>query len=87
MNEVLFLCWTGWGVFFTAIIVSCFIGHIFVTVKLGSGTPLRNIIGGINLLAIALVFFTSGWIAGLLSIPIGMILGVPIAKILIPSKR
>jgi len=87
MNQSLFLCWTGWGVFFTTIVGICFFGHILVTAKLGSGTPLRTFIGWINLLAISLVFVTSGWLAGVVSIPIGGILAVFIARILIPPRN
>ena len=55
-----------------------------MTAKLGSGTPFRKFFGWMNLLAVILVFATSGWVAGIVSIPIGVVLAALMARILMP---
>lgn len=84
MSEPVFWVWNGWGVLFTGVIALWQFFHIFVTVKFGSGTPLRNMIALAMPIALVLTFITSGWIAGLLALPIGMTIGLTSAMLLIP---
>ncbi len=86
MNEQLFLVWNGWGLLFTGLSTLYFFLHIFVTVKVGSGTPLRKWITPLLPVAVVCTFIYSGWVAGLLSLPIGGVLGVVFARIIIPPK-
>ena len=83
MSEKVFFVWNWWGILLTCIISIWLFLHIYVTVKIGSGTPLRKWLTWIPLVCIPLTFLLSGWVAGLLSIPTGMIVGVGIAKIVI----
>jgi hypothetical protein len=84
MAEPVVWVWNGWGLLFTALVAAWQFFHIFVTVKFGSGTPLRNVLALMGIAAAVLTFVFSGWVAGLLALPIGMTLGVIFAKLLIP---
>ena len=87
MNKNVFWVWNGWGVLFTVVVIFWQFFHILVTEKIGSGTPIRNLLAFIMLVAVILTFVLSGWIAGLLSVPIGMISGVILAKLFIPHRE
>ncbi len=84
MNESIFWVWNGWGILFTIVVAIWFILHMYVTLKYGSGTPFRNILAVIVLLAVGFTFLLSGWIAGLLAIPIGMTVGIVLARLVLP---
>ena len=79
-HEILFV-WNGWGILFTSCIAMWQFLHILVTLKLGSGTPLRNALTLIVIISVPLVFLLSGWVAGLLALPIGTFSGGLVARI------
>jgi|TARA_B100001964_G_C13700729_1_gene365916 membrane protein insertase Oxa1/YidC/SpoIIIJ len=86
MDETIFWVWNGWGILFTGVVALWQFLHMLVTIKLGSGTPLRKIVAWIMPIGVILTFFFSGWVAGLLSLPIGMMVGVSLARIVIPPR-
>jgi hypothetical protein len=86
MHEEIFWVWNGWGVLLTGIFgLSTFLRMLMVK-KFGSGTPLRNFFGIIGIIALILTFILSGWVAGLLVFPIGIIMGAVLAKIFIKGQ-
>ena len=86
MEQPLFWVWTGWGLFFTFIIGVWQFLMILVSVYLRGFYSLRNVFTALILLpALILTFVTSGWIAGLLSIIIGPIIGLVLAKLFLPK--
>lgn len=84
MDKTIFWAWNGWGLLLTGILALSKFLHIFVTEKFGSGTPLRKLLLPVDLAALVLIFVLSGWVAGLLAIPLGLVLGVILAKAFIP---
>jgi hypothetical protein len=84
MSEPVVLVWNGWGLLFTGFVAAWQFLHILVTVKFGSGTPLRGALALMGVGAVVLAVVLSGWVAGLLALPIGMSLGVILARLLIP---
>lgn len=74
MNEKIFWVWNGWGLFFTVIVALFQFLFVFITIKMGP-TPLRKPFALVSSVAIVLTFVFSGWIAGLLTLPIGIIGG------------
>lgn len=84
MSEPIFWVWNGWGVLFTGVIALWLFLHILFTVRFGSGTPLRNTIALALPIALVLTFITSGWVAGLLALPVGATVGLVFARLLIP---
>ncbi|MFH1372131.1 MAG: hypothetical protein ABII09_12715 [Planctomycetota bacterium] len=86
MHEEIFWVWNGWELFLIGIFgLSTFL-RMLVVKKFGSGTPLRNFFGIISIIALILTFVLSGWIAGLLVFPLGIILGAILAKTFIKGS-
>lgn len=85
MDQNIFWVWNGWGILFTSIVILWQFLHILVTIKIGPSTPIRNALSLIMIVAVLLTFIFSGWVAGLLAIPIGMTFGIILAKILVPN--
>ena len=85
MSENIFLVWNGWGLLFTSIVVLWQYLHIFVTVRVGPSAPIRNLLSFIMIIAVVLIFLMTGWVAGLLAIPVGMTLGIMLAKVFIKN--
>ncbi len=69
MNDQVFWVWNGWGVLLTCLITVWLVLHCAVTLRLGP-TPIRNWIAWIPLVCVPMTFVLSGWIAGLLALPI-----------------
>ena len=85
MNEEIFWVWNGWGVLFTFILILWQFLHIFVVVKIGPVSSIRTFLSLVAGAALVATFVFSGWIAGLLALPIGMTGGVILAKLLVPT--
>lgn len=85
MGEEVFWVWNGWGLLLTAVLAVWQFLHIFVTLRFGSGTPLRNALSIVALVAFVLTFVLSGWVAGLLALPLGMVGGFLLAKLFLPK--
>lgn len=94
MNEKIFWVWNGWGLLFTGIIVLSMFLHILLAEKIEKmgrthligRTPIRNLLTLVDLAMIILSFIFSGWVAGLLAFPLGLIGGVILARLLIPPS-
>ena len=84
MDKTILWVWNGWSMLFTGILALSMFLHILVTEMFGSGTPLRKLLLPVDLIALVLTFILSGWAAGLLALPLGIVLGVILAKALIP---
>ena len=82
MQEKIFLIWNGWGLLFQVTTILWIILHIYFTTKHGSGTPARKYITIIPIISIPAAFILNNWIVGLLNIPIGLIIGASIARLL-----
>ena len=82
MNESVFWVFNGWGILFFALYLFSFVLHFGVTLKLGSGSPLRILTGALNWTALIFIFILSGWIAGMISFPIGFILGSKLGRLI-----
>ena len=67
--------WNGWGLLFTVLISLGLLFQAWFTTKLGPSPPLRQLVGFIYLASVLLAFVMSGWVAGLLALPLGMLLG------------
>jgi len=74
MNEKIFWVWNGWGLFFTGIIAIFQFLFVFITLKMGP-TPARKPTTLVIFIATVLSFIFSGWIVGLLALPLGIISG------------
>lgn len=85
MDEEVFWVWNGWGLLLTAVLAVWQFLHIFVTLRFGSGTPLRSALSAVALVAFVLTFFLSGWISGLLALPLGIVGGFLLAKLFLPK--
>jgi hypothetical protein len=59
---------------------------MLVVKKFGSGTPLRTFFGIISIIALIMTFVLSGWVAGFLVFPIGIILSAILAKVFIKGS-
>lgn len=84
MSETIFWIWNGWGILLTFGMIIWIILHIAVTAKLGSGTPLRGILALIPIIILPLIIMLCGWMAALLAIPIGVIIGASLARMFFP---
>ena len=80
MNEQVLWVWNGWGVLLTCLIAVWTLLHCAVTLKLGPWTPIRNWIAWIPLVCVPMTFVLSGWIAGLLALPIGCSFALILAR-------
>ncbi|MBN2675718.1 MAG: hypothetical protein JXR30_00500 [Alphaproteobacteria bacterium] len=87
MEQSVFWIWNGWGVFFTLILAIYFFLHIAVSVKFGSGSPLRKILIPVFIGSFILNIYLCGWIAAILSLIIAPVIGVFFAKIVISPKK
>ena len=85
MSEPIFWVWNGWGIFFTAAYALQLVAYIGVVRKLGA-TPLRVPIAILGWICVILVFVLSGWIAGLIAIPLGLVVGPQLARFLWPPS-
>lgn len=85
MNEKIFWVWNGWGLFFTGIIALSQFLFIFITIKMGP-TPARKLTTLVIFVAVVLSFIFSGWIVGLLALPLGVIIGSILGGLL-PDKE
>ena len=84
MDKSILWIWNGWSLLFTGILALSMFLHILVQEMFGSGTPLRKLLLPVDLIALVLIFILTGWAAGLLALPLGLVLGVILAKALIP---
>ncbi len=84
MNESIFWVWNGWGILFTGFVAIWIFLHILVSVKLRGLFQLRGLVSLVGIAGVVFTFVLSGWIAGVLSLPIGMTFGVVLAKLVIP---
>lgn len=87
MNANVFWVWNGWGVLFTLVVAVWQFLHILVSVKARELSFLRQPLAVLGIAAVVLTFYLSGWVAGLLSIPLGMVIGVTLAKVFVPAPR
>jgi hypothetical protein len=83
MTEEVLWVWNGWGVLLTCVVGLTVFGHILVSVKLRQFAWLRRVLPAVGVAAVILVFPLSGWAAGLLALPVGMTIGVVLARMLI----
>ncbi len=86
MGKTIFWVWNGWGLLFTGVLAFSMFLSILVREKFGSGTPLRKPLPLVDIIALVLTFVLSGWVAGLLALPIGLVGGVILAWLLIPIR-
>jgi hypothetical protein len=86
MSEKVFLLWNGWGIIFSLVYIMHLLAFIGLVNKLGA-TPLRIPVSIIGWISVGLVFLLSGWIAGVVTIPLGIVIGVPLARLLFPLKQ
>lgn len=85
MTETIFWVWNGWGLLFTGIIALSQFLYIFITIKMGP-TPARKLTTLVIFVAVVLSFIFSGWIVGLLALPLGVIIGSILGGLL-PDKE
>lgn len=86
MEEQIFLIWNGWGLLFQVVTIIWIVLHIYFTVKFGSGTPARKYITIIPIISVPAAFILDHWVVGLLNIPISLIIGASIARLLFPPN-
>jgi len=87
MSDKLFLVWNGWAILFTGLIAIWQFLHYIVTKEVTRNRGLRNALAFIPLLSIPLAIWFSGWVAGILAFPIGMILGISLTSLRISITR
>ena len=87
MDGNIILIWNGWGLLFTGLIAIWQFLHYIVTKNFTRNRGLRNALAFIPLFSIPLAIWFSGWIAGILAFPIGMILGISITSLRISITR
>lgn len=72
MSENVFWIWNGWGILFTCLITLLW---IYASARHYRGNDINaNVLAMLCLSLAVTVMFLSGWIAGILSIPIGFAL-------------
>jgi uncharacterized protein YqgC (DUF456 family) len=87
MNDKTFFFWTGWGLVLLAGFTVSLIGSIALTKKFGASPPIRLVSGLITTTLLVGIFVTSGWLAGLISIPIGLLVGAQTARWIMPPRK
>ena len=82
MGESVIWVWNGWGFLFLFLFSLYLPANVIVVVRFGSGTPVRGVIRLSAMISLVLVFVFSGWIAGLVSIPLGIFMGLFLCGVL-----
>jgi len=81
MEKNIFLIWNGWGLLFNILIILWVYLHIYFTIKFGSGTPIRKYLTAIPIIVVPATFILSGWLLGLLILPISLTIAPLIARV------